>query len=243
MGACVVKIWQKTGKLAKDMYAFMDKMSTAEAIMVKKMMAEDARRYGKELFIGDIDFSKAYDSTERYAKDISLLMMGMNRRGRRLWQYFDTRRRMRVLTAYGLTDVCRVECGAWGQGAEESPYGWLALMSWMCKYIEHKVTTAYEYLVSPTERVLVKKVLFADDGSYFQPSFEGGQQITHAVCVFSGASGTIVQPKKSFGRGINCSGGVWVTRYGGDGEEKMIRNNRMWAALGRENNGLWVKRL
>ena len=139
----VMAIWRKTGRVDEDNYAFMQHLSTAEPIMIKKMIAEDARRYGKMLKIVDVDFSKAYDTTEKYAKDISLMFMGMSRRGRRMWQWYDSRRRMRVLTAYGYTGTCVIRCGAWGQGAEESPYGWTALMSWMGAHVNRKMTAGY----------------------------------------------------------------------------------------------------
>ena len=92
----VMALWREMGKVDEDNYAFMQHLSTAEPIMIKKMIAEEARRYGKKLKMVDVDFSKAYDTTEKYAKDISLMFMGMCRRGRRMWQYYDTRRRMRV---------------------------------------------------------------------------------------------------------------------------------------------------
>ena len=43
---------------------------------------------------------------------------------------------MQVLTAYGLTEELILECGAWGQGALESPMGWLAFMCWMSENVE-----------------------------------------------------------------------------------------------------------
>ena len=40
--------------------------------MIKKMVLEDAKYWGKSLCIMDIDFSKAYDSTRHFAKEISM---------------------------------------------------------------------------------------------------------------------------------------------------------------------------
>jgi len=38
-----------------------------------------------------------------------------------MWQKYDDTRNMSVLTAYGLTEGIKPECGAWGQGVSESP--------------------------------------------------------------------------------------------------------------------------
>ena len=49
---------------------------------------------------------------------------------------YDSNRKMQVLTAYGLTQELIPEYGALGQGAVESPMGWLAFMCWMSEYVE-----------------------------------------------------------------------------------------------------------
>ena len=76
----------------------------------------------------DIDFSKAYGSTEGFAKDMTLRRMGFPEEGIELWRQYDNTRRMHVLTAYGYTDPISPECGAWEKGAVEPPIGWLAFM-------------------------------------------------------------------------------------------------------------------
>ena len=95
------------------------------------MILEEVAKLKKKIALIDIDFSKAYDSTEKFAKDITLRRMGFPEEGLDLWQMYDCDRKMQVLTAYGLTDEFTPECGAWGQGAVESPLGWLAFMCWM----------------------------------------------------------------------------------------------------------------
>jgi len=44
------------------------------------MLLEDAKFYKKALTMVDVDFSKAYDSTEKIAKKISLRRLGFPRR-------------------------------------------------------------------------------------------------------------------------------------------------------------------
>ena len=85
--------------------------------MIKKMVLEDATFGDKDLTLIDVDFSKAYDSTEKFAKDISLRRMGFPQEGLDLWQMYDDTREMMVQTAYGHTDPIRPECRMWGVGA------------------------------------------------------------------------------------------------------------------------------
>ena len=116
----VLKIWIDNGIMDKDNYAFLPGFDTSDPLMIKKMVLEDAAFYKKKLTLIDVDFSKAYDSTEKFAKDISLRRMGFPEEGLDLWQLYDSDREMMIQTAYGMTDPITPECGAWGQGAEES---------------------------------------------------------------------------------------------------------------------------
>jgi hypothetical protein len=120
---------EKNGWIDEDNYDFQAGMRVKEPVIITKMVMEDAMARGKKLRVIDVDFAAAYDSTERFAKDMSLRRLGVPKEGLWIWQFFDTRRKMRVLTAYGPSEPVDVECGAWGQGSEEAPQGWLILMS------------------------------------------------------------------------------------------------------------------
>ena len=98
---------------------------------------------GSEMCIRDSD------STEGFAKDMTLRRMGFPEEGIQLWRQYDNTRRMRILTAYGYTDPISPEYGAWGQGAVESPIGWLAFMCWMSAYVNTKSTKSYTYTFAP----------------------------------------------------------------------------------------------
>ena len=134
----VLNVWRTNGVLDDDNYAFLTGRTTVQPLMIKKMILEDAKFFNKDLTMVDVDFSKAYDSTEKFAKEISLRRLGFPQEGLDLWQQYDNTRKMAVLTAHGLTDTFTPECGAWGQGAPEAPIGWLALMCWMCAAVEKK---------------------------------------------------------------------------------------------------------
>ena len=49
--------------------------------MIKKMILEEVAKLQKKIALIDIDFSKAYDSTEKFAKDITLRRMGFPEEG------------------------------------------------------------------------------------------------------------------------------------------------------------------
>ena len=96
---------------------------------------------------------------------------------------------MQVLTAYGLTDEFTPECEAWGQGAVESPMGWLAYPS--------------PYIYNNKRKF--NKVIYADDGTYFQSHITGGQESLNSVGTFATATGEGVKPTKSYVY-TNCKG-------------------------------------
>ena len=191
-------MWKDNGIIDEDNYAFLAGLSTTEPLMIKKMILEEAKAHNKRLAMADIDFSKAYDSTERFAKDMSLRRMGFPEEGLDMWQHYDGTRNMRILTAYGLTRGIKPQCGAWGQGAEESPMGWLTFMSWMSEYIGKNTTDAYEYKINETDSVKLSKIIYADDATYFAKSIAGLQSIVTAVANFAMATGVIVKPTKSY---------------------------------------------
>ena len=159
----VSKVWLKHGLIDENNYAFLAGKSTMQPLMIKKMILEEARELNKPLTLVDVDFSKAYDSTEKFAKEMTLRRMGFPEEGIDMWMCFDSTRNMRVLTAFGLTDGFTPECGAWGQGAVEAPIGWLAFMSWMSAYVETKATSPYIY-GRGKHKLSLNKVIYADDG-------------------------------------------------------------------------------
>jgi len=193
----VLNIWRKNGIIDENNYAFLTGKSTMQPLMIKKMILEEAKFYNKDLTLIDVDFSKAYDSTERFAKEISLRRMGFPEEGLNLWQMYDSNRNMHILTAHGITEGFTPECGAWGQGAVESPTGWLGFMCWMSAYVEANSKEPYIYGTEGNE-LAITKVIYADDGTYFQRSRRGGQNVMNSVALFATATGIIVKPTKSY---------------------------------------------
>jgi hypothetical protein len=171
----VLYIWKSNGIIDKDNFAFLTGLSTMQPLMIKKLILENAKYHDKDLTLLDIDFSKAYDSTEKFAKDMALRRLGFPQEGLDLWQLYDDTREMQVITAYGITDPITPECGAWGQGAVESPIGWLALMCWLSQYVEMNSIQPYTITVKGEETKFTKTI-YADDGTYFQTHRKGIQK-------------------------------------------------------------------
>ena len=216
----VLKVWTDNDIIDKDNYAFLPGFDTSDPLMIKKMVLEDAQFFNKKLTLLDVDFSKAYDSTEKFAKDISLRRMGFPKEGLDMWQMYDDNRDMHVLTAYGLTDPVHPECGAWGQGAEESPYGWLCLMCWLSAYVDEKSPSPYKYTVSDNVTIKINKTIYADDGNYMSRSRTGGQTQADGISAFCASTGIIAKPEKSYEYSNDPEAEtkkIHFTVYGGDG--------------------------
>ena len=68
----ILHVWLTNGIIDEDNYAFLTGKSTMQPLMIKKLVLEHARLNNNTLTMIDIDFSKAYDSTEGFAKDMTL---------------------------------------------------------------------------------------------------------------------------------------------------------------------------
>ena len=88
----VLYIWKSNGIIDKDNFAFLTGLSTMQPLMIKKLILENAKYHNKDLTLIDIDFSKAYDSTEKFAKDMALRRLGFPQDGLDLWQLYDDTR-------------------------------------------------------------------------------------------------------------------------------------------------------
>jgi len=213
----VLKVWSRNGIIDDDNYAFLTGRTTVQPLMIKKMMLEDAAYNDKTIAMVDIDFSKAYDSTEKFAKEMSLRRLGFPEEGLDMWQQYDSNRRMSINTAYGPTEPITPECGAWGQGAPESPIGWLSLMCWMSAVVDKEATEPYEHHTSKGI-VKISKVIYADDGTYIARTRKGVQKIVTAVSDFASRTGTIIKPQKNYTYANHDGPPLKVRMFGQGGE-------------------------
>ena len=70
-------------------------------------------------------------------------------------------------------------------------------MCWMSAYVNTKSTKPYTY-TTKTQSIDITKVIYADDGTYFQQTRTAAQNVLKAVATFSTATGIIVKPQKSY---------------------------------------------
>ena len=123
-----------------------------------------------------------------------------------MWCKHDKGRMQQVRTAYGLSEGIHPQAGAFGQGAVESPMGFVSLMSWKCDFIEQKCPDKdpYVYDSGSHENLKITKSIYCEDATYFSRSLKGSQALSTAVGIFGAASGMELNVKKSF----------WVSLYG-----------------------------
>lgn len=189
----VSAIWEKYSLLDKGNFAFQPGKFIHGPILIKRALLEDAKWFKKQLITLDVDYKAAFDKVPCFIKEMSL-------------RKHDQTRQQHVSTAYGLANGIHPRCGAFGQGAEESPMGFVSLMCWKCGYIYNDVEKAhpYKYTAGPSSyrseeaggvgdrahRALeLTKTLFCDDSSYTTCTVAGASYVLHRIGIFVAAAG------------------------------------------------------
>ena len=187
----VLNIWKSQGCIDKDNFAFIPGEFIHDPILLKRMLLEDAAWMQEALITLDVDYKAAFDKVPYFIKEMALRRMGLPEEGIALWCAHDETRQQAVRTAYGLSPNIHPRCGAFGQGGEESPMGFVALMCWKCAYIfdssHEKDFDPYLYTVTPERVIPLSKTLFCDDSSYTTASVSKVHFIPYwHVCSSSG---------------------------------------------------------
>ena len=84
-----------------------------------------------------------------------------------------------------------------GQGAVESPLGWLIFMCWLSKVVDMNSPESIP-LTNNRNGKRINKCIYADDGTYMQRTREAAQTQVDAVAKFAMATGIIIKPTKSY---------------------------------------------
>ena len=110
----------------------------------------------------------------------------MPEKGIKMWCKHDKGRMQQVRTAYGLSEGIHPQAGAFGQGAVESPMGFVSLMSWTCDFIEQKCPDKdpYVYDSGSHENLKITKSIYCEDATYFSRSLKGSQALSTTVGIF-----------------------------------------------------------
>ena len=126
----MVEVWYKHKIIDENQHAFLRGKSTAQPIYLRKFILADAVHKNKFVGLTDIDLARAYDQTERWVKEMSFRRFGVPEP---LIEYFgllDTGNKNYVLTAYGPGREFEALMGAYAQGDDLSPLGWVCTMDW-----------------------------------------------------------------------------------------------------------------
>jgi hypothetical protein len=194
-----VKTWERLGLIDPDQYAYIHGGSSVEPAMVKRQVVEDALFYKKNVAVIDEDLSVAFDSVDRFMKEMSLRRLGVPYELIDYLLEFDRHNVKVVRTAYGDSDGFSVERGCCPQGGDAAAFLFLA-----CQDVKNELTNCaakhpYQYTSWGGESVDIHKTMYADDNSAYQSKWdgEGMQSYVNAAMLFFGFSGMKLSVDKS----------------------------------------------
>ena len=159
----LLKVWHAHKLISPEQFAFLKGWSTAEPIMIKKLALEISRLKRECILALDEDLKRAYDQTERFVKEMSLRRFGVPEDMIEWIMEFDRGNENIVLTAYGDSDPFEAEMGAWAQGDDFSPIGWVVTMDWLVQVVHIHSTMPVRI-----GNAVVEALLYADDATYLQ---------------------------------------------------------------------------
>ena len=96
-------------------------------------------------------------------------------------------------------------------------------MCWMSEYVNKMSPSPYTY----NNKRKFNKVIYADDGTYFQSHITGGQKSLDSVGIFATVSGIGVKPTKSHVY-TNCEGPpISITTYEQSNTNYTLQNKKL----------------
>ena len=116
----IVNFWREAGIISPDQFAFTAGRSTAEAAMIKKLLADRAKHYKDNIVMLDIDLSQAYDTVEQWIVEVALRRMGTPYAFINMLTHLHSNHKVSTYTGYGSTPGIYPDRGACPQGAPES---------------------------------------------------------------------------------------------------------------------------
>jgi hypothetical protein len=172
-----------------DQYAFLRGKSTLQAAVIKRLLLERARHYGVPVCAVDADLYKAYDSVDRWVKEIALRRLGLGYEFIDFLLEFDRRNVQVVRTAYGDSEELACERGTAPQGGVESCLVFVAVRDWMFAVVHAASEKPVRLKVDDTTDVDVAATIFADDVALYQADVDAAQQVARGLdlfCLFRG---------------------------------------------------------
>ena len=190
------------GLLHPEHYGALQDKSTTEPIIKKILALEDSITSGNPLITADIDLRRAFDMVPHWVKEMSLRRIGMPEEGIELWSSFDKTKQTSSITAYGLSNPITPVAGSFGQGAEESPAGFVIFLCWLSDYLDTLPLDNYNLSHSPNNAGLTQS-FFVDDSTFAQSTAAGMQRLLDGVCLFCHATCMEINFGKSFWTEMN----------------------------------------
>ena len=137
--------WTALGVCSDDQYAFLRGKSTIQAAIIKRLLLERAQHYKVPLCVVDCDLHKAYDTIDRWVKEMALRRLGLDYSFIDYLLEFDRRNVQVVRTAYGDSNEFACERGTVPQGGVESCLVFVAVMDWMLSVIHIMSSEPVQY--------------------------------------------------------------------------------------------------
>jgi hypothetical protein len=214
--------WERLGVCDASQYAFLQGRSTIQPAMIKRLLLERAKHHGLPMVAAELDWMKAYDSVDRWVKEMVLRRLGLQYDFIDFLLSFDRRNEQRVRTYYGDSEPFACERGTCPQGGVESCFVFLAVMDWMLAVVKSSSHEPVEYPVNAEESVEVSETVFADDASLYQRSLASMQAVVDACMLFCGLTG------------MHCNIGKcrWMATAGTDVGEGIL-SGVQWLSHGR----------
>ena len=191
----MVRVWYKHGVINEDQHAFLRGKSTAQPIYLRKFILEDAVNNNKFVGLTDIDLARAYDQTERWVKEMSFRRFGVPEELIAYFGLLDTDNKNYVLTAYGPGREFEALMGAYAQGDDLSPLGWVCTMDWKLCVCATGSKDPYVVNNGNGDRRTFSRTIFADDGTYLQgeTKLEPDDAVSWMKRAFSGGTGNVIR--------------------------------------------------
>jgi hypothetical protein len=226
----MVNAWQRMGLCDEQQYAFLKGRSTVQPAMIKRLVLEQAAAKGTPLAMVDIDFSKAYDTVDRFVKEYALRRMGVGYEFIDYLLEYDRMNVQHVRTSYGDSDAFHCERGVVPQGGIESCFVFVAVVDWLLEVVKRRSESPFAYEGEKGKTVEIMSTVFADDVSLYQSTGEGVQQVMDGVLLFCGLTGMRCNVDKT----------RWLTLNGAVKEGEGIYGRQWFVAGWAVGNGGWA---
>ena len=189
------------GTISEEAYGFVKGKKITTAALVRRLVCEHAMREKEDVYVMDVDLSKAYDKTLRWVLDCAMLRVGIEKSTREYFLNLARTNRNFIRTAFGLTEEFHAEAAALPQGDTASPFLFVLVTDWLISITKEDSKHPYKY-TNEQATTDITQTWFADDSSWFQSDKEGIEHLAQLIQDFADFTGMEMNTNKSFVIGI-----------------------------------------